>query len=108
VRPYRPDPHEHAFLRAIGVGSDEQAGLVRGAGCGTCHGTGYLGRHGVYELLTMTAPVVAALNSGDIQAYVASARQQVGELSLAHHAAALLREGRTSVHEAMRSVGHVG
>src|SRR4029078_6427285 len=38
-----------------GLFGDTEVGVVyRGAGCAECRGTGYRGRVGVYEILTMT------------------------------------------------------
>jgi MSHA biogenesis protein MshE len=107
--PYRPTPQEQAFLAAIcgrpGGTPADTSGMKRGAGCGACNRTGYLGRHGVYELLDMSAAVTAALNGSDTEAYVAAARREIGTLSLAHHAGELVLSGRTTVSEAMRRVG---
>ncbi|HMI47386.1 MAG TPA: GspE/PulE family protein [Gemmatimonadaceae bacterium] len=38
--------------------------LWRGAGCGECRGTGYRGRHGIYELLIVNDDVRAELQRG--------------------------------------------
>jgi MSHA biogenesis protein MshE len=107
AQPFAPNPQERAFLRTV-MGSDaEDAPLRHGAGCGTCSRTGYLGRQGIYELLDMTPGVVNALNSGDAVAYNAEARREIGNLSLARHAGELVLAGRTTVREAMRTIGRV-
>jgi MSHA biogenesis protein MshE len=102
ARPYTPSPQEAAFLQTFagGTGGD----LAQGAGCPQCNGTGYLGRLGVYEVLEMTRNVVAAFNSGDIQAYMDAAHRETGDLSLAHHVCDLVQNGRTTISEAMRLV----
>jgi MSHA biogenesis protein MshE len=102
TQPHAPTPQQAAFLQTFagGVGG----ALAQGAGCSQCNGTGYLGRLGVYELLDMTRAVVAAFNSGDIQAYIDAAQREVGELSLAHHVCELVQSGRTTVGEAMRLI----
>ncbi|HUD25066.1 MAG TPA: GspE/PulE family protein [Burkholderiaceae bacterium] len=102
ARPYEPTAQEAAFLQAFGGGAD---GLAKGAGCQHCNGSGYLGRLGAYELLDMSRRVIAALNSGDTQAYLDAAQREVGSFSLAHHACELVRAGRTTVQEAMRLIG---
>ena len=48
---YRPDPAAVALLALKPVGRET---LLRGNGCPTCRGTGYRGRVGIFELLTMT------------------------------------------------------
>ena len=103
--PHAPTPQEHAFLRAIAGRDVDVTGLRRGTGCGACNRTGYHGRHGVYELLDMSAPVIAALNGNDTEAYMAAARREIGPLSLAHHACELVLSGTTTAAEAMRQVG---
>ncbi len=51
-KPYEPDAGE---LRALGVDRlPAGAQLSRGTGCDECRGTGYRGRTGIYEFMTMT------------------------------------------------------
>ncbi len=103
ARPYAPTAQEAAFLQAFSSGATD--GLTRGAGCQQCSGTGYLGRMGAYELLEMSRRVIAALNSGDTQAYLDAAQREIGALSLANHVCELVQTGRTTVQEAMRLIG---
>ncbi len=49
--PYEPEDVEKRRL-GLDVNWDEIE-LMHGAGCDNCHGTGYTGRLGTYELLTM-------------------------------------------------------
>ncbi len=112
AQPYKATPQEHAFLRAvIGAAADAAIGpntpLRLGAGCNHCNHTGQSGRHGVYEMLEMTPKVSRALLANDTQAYLEEARREIGDLSLAHHACALVMRGATTVREAMRNIGHV-
>jgi len=46
---YRPAAHE---LHALGLerGQVDEACIARGAGCPACHGTGYRGRVGLFEI----------------------------------------------------------
>jgi MSHA biogenesis protein MshE len=110
ARPYAPTAQEFAFLRAA-VGAAAEAALADatplrvGAGCNHCNQTGFAGRHGVYELLAMTPPVVQALLAGDVHAYMEAAWREIGTLSLARHAGELVLAGRVSVREAMRTIG---
>jgi MSHA biogenesis protein MshE len=110
ARPYAPTEQERAFLRGA-VGAAAAAALAAatplrvGAGCNHCNHTGFAGRHGVYELLALTPAVVQALLAGDMRAYMAAARREIGTLSLAHHAGELVLAGRVSVREAMRTIG---
>lgn len=74
----------------------------KGRGCTHCNGTGYLGRTGVYEMLEMTMPLVAAANNADPAAFVAAARKQIQGETLIDHAIELVLAGRTTLSEAMR------
>ena len=104
-KPHQPNAQESAFLRAMLGRERPLTGLMQGAGCGNCNGTGYLGRHGVYELLDMTPEVVTELNGDDPQAYLNAARRAIGTNSLAHHACDLVLAGVTTAREVMRAVG---
>jgi len=48
---YRPDPQAVALLAGRPVG---QVRLERGRGCSACRDTGYVGRTGIFELLTVS------------------------------------------------------
>ncbi len=54
AKPYQPEPDELQFFNI----SPEQAATAnfrKGKGCNHCHHTGYRGRTGVFELMTMTS-----------------------------------------------------
>jgi MSHA biogenesis protein MshE len=74
----------------------------RGRGCTHCNGTGFMGRTGIYEMLEMTAPVVQAANSENVQNFIEAAREQLAGNTLRRHAAMLAAAGKTTVEEAMR------
>ncbi|HRK56027.1 MAG TPA: GspE/PulE family protein, partial [Burkholderiaceae bacterium] len=103
--PHSATAQEVAFLRAMMGQEAPIDALIKGAGCGNCNGSGYLGRLGVYELLDMNQEVVSAFNSQDQAAYLAAARRAIGGHSLAHHACDLVLRGQTTAQEAMRVVG---
>jgi general secretion pathway protein E/type IV pilus assembly protein PilB len=48
-RPYSPDPRE---LRSLNITSQQaaNANFAKGAGCEHCHGSGYRGRAGIFEI----------------------------------------------------------
>ncbi|HXV12340.1 MAG TPA: GspE/PulE family protein [Burkholderiales bacterium] len=95
-------PNEREWLRLEFGDAVDRHRYVSGNGCSHCNGTGFSGRTGVYEMLEMTNPVVAAANSDDIQAFVNAARAQMAGNTLRRHAAILAASGRTTVDEAMR------
>ncbi|HOE11134.1 MAG TPA: ATPase, T2SS/T4P/T4SS family [bacterium] len=54
--PYTPDPH---ILKEMGVSPEDVANITffHGKGCSECNYTGYRGRVGIFELLTLSDPV---------------------------------------------------
>jgi MSHA biogenesis protein MshE len=95
-------PNEREWLRLEFGDAVDRHRYVSGSGCSHCNGTGFSGRTGVYEMLEMTNPVVAAANSDDVQAFINAAREQMAGNTLRRHAAILAASGRTTVDEAMR------
>src|SRR5450830_1021408 len=98
--PHQPTPQELSWL----AGMVDDVGSVasrRGRGCSACNGTGYSGRQGVYELLEMDAVLTQAASRSDPAAFMKSARERMKGQTLAHHALELVRQGRTSLAEAL-------
>jgi MSHA biogenesis protein MshE len=95
-------PNEREWLRLEFGDAVDRHRYMSGAGCSHCNGTGFSGRTGVYEMLEMTAPVVAAANADNVQAFINAARQQMAGNTLRRHATILAASGRTTVDEAMR------
>ncbi len=95
-------PNEHEWLRLEFGDTVDRFQFMSGSGCSQCNSTGFSGRTGVYEILEMTNPVVAAANSEDVQAFIVAARKQMAGNTLRRHAAMLAAAGRTTVDEAMR------
>jgi MSHA biogenesis protein MshE len=95
-------PPEEAWLRPEIEAGLDPSGLRRAVGCSHCNQTGYQGRVGIYELLEMTVTLSALLNRGDPDGFRTEARRQLGTGTLRDEAVRLVREGVTSVAEAMR------
>jgi MSHA biogenesis protein MshE len=95
-------PNEREWLRFEFGDAVDRYRYMSGSGCSHCNSTGFSGRTGVYEMLEMTAPVVAAANADDVQAFINAARQQMAGNTLRRHATILAASGRTTVDEAMR------
>lgn len=95
-------PHEREWLSHDLLGQVDQHTYHAGRGCGHCNGTGYRGRIGVYELLEMTSPVVAATHNEDAAHFMRVAKQQMGGHTLRKHATELVLSGVTTASEAMR------
>jgi MSHA biogenesis protein MshE len=95
----QPTAQEARWLEAVG---GVTSGLKKGQGCSHCNGIGYVGRSGVYEMLEMTPDLVRAANASDPNLFLAAARPQLKGRTLTDHALALVKEGRTTVSEAMK------
>jgi MSHA biogenesis protein MshE len=102
TQPHKPTPNEFEWLHREAGGDTGALKVFHGAGCTHCNNTGYQGRTGVYEMLEMTQPVVEAANQPDVNVFIRAARQQLGANTLQGDALRLVREGRTTVEEAMR------
>jgi MSHA biogenesis protein MshE len=103
--PRAPTPSEQAWLRVESGDQGELAGrqhYFHGKGCSYCNGLGYRGRTGVFELLEMTGRVVEAAGNPDPAHFIKVARGEMGGDTMRHHALELVREGRTTISEAMR------
>jgi MSHA biogenesis protein MshE len=99
--PHAPDAQEQAWLDGLlapGVSLQPR----RGRGCSACNGTGYAGRVGVYEMLEMDAELTQSASRADPAAFLRAARERLAGRTLTHHALELVRQGRTSLAEAMR------
>jgi MSHA biogenesis protein MshE len=101
AEPYTPLPGELEWMQGHG-GHAGAHKYMKGRGCSQCNGTGFLGRTGVYEMLEMTRPLVAAANAADPERFIETARKQLAGETLGDHARNLVASGRSTVEEAMR------
>ena len=101
AEPHDPSPQEQAWLSSM-LDADDAVQAQRGRGCSACNGTGYAGRQGIYELLEMDAGLTQAASRSDPAAFMRLARERMQGHTLAHHVLALVRQGKTSLAEALR------
>lgn len=102
TEPHEPTAQERAWLDSMLAPGDAPVQARRGLGCSACNGTGYAGRHGVYELLEMDVTLTQAATKADPVAFLQAARARMKGHTLAFHALELVRQGRTSLAEALR------
>ncbi|HMN96160.1 MAG TPA: ATPase, T2SS/T4P/T4SS family [Phycisphaerales bacterium] len=97
-------PHEpHAIELPPGLEWESGRPLYEAVGCRECRGTGYRGRVGIYELLTMTEPIRELVMTRANAGTLANAALAAGELNLLRDAAMeKVRSGMTTVPEALR------
>ena len=101
AEPQQPSAQEQAWLSTM-IETGESVSPQRGRGCSACNGTGYSGRQGVYELLEMDAVLTLAASRSDPAAFMKLSRERMKGHTLAYHALELVRQGRTSLAEALR------
>jgi MSHA biogenesis protein MshE len=101
AEPHEPNAQEAAWLSNM-IATGEPVKPKRGRGCSACNGTGYAGRQGVYEMLEMDTVLTQAASHSDPAAFLAAARERMAGKTLMYRALELVREGRTSLSEAMR------
>jgi len=101
AEPHEATPQELSWLAGM---VDDPTGVssMRGRGCSSCNGTGYSGRQGVYELLEMDATLTQAASRSDPAAFMKLARERMNGQTMSFHALQLVRQGRTSLAEALR------
>jgi general secretion pathway protein E len=97
--PYQPDA---GALLAIGITDATDIDLSRGKGCDDCHGTGYRGRTGIYELFVITEEarglILNKQPSGVLRRYAI----EHGMVSLRDDGWAKVRAGITTIEELLR------
>jgi general secretion pathway protein E len=80
----------------------ESVETFRGAGCPECNGTGYSGRMGIFEMMDVNDEIrKLIMNNADASALTTAARRQ-GMHNLREDGWRKIREGVTTVQEAMR------
>lgn len=82
--------------------TDEEATLARGKGCENCFNTGYRGRTGVFELLTLTSELRQAIVNNESQDRLREVAISGGLLTLEGAARRKVLRGETSIEELVR------
>jgi type II secretory ATPase GspE/PulE/Tfp pilus assembly ATPase PilB-like protein len=89
-------------LSLVANGGDDQCLLVRGSGCALCHGSGYRGRVGVFELLTISDDLGDAIASRAPRSRLRALAAESGMASLRADGWRKARLGLTTVEEVAR------
>ncbi len=98
---YTPNDRE---LNEMGLSRDQLNGgvLYHGKGCSHCFGSGYKGRHGIYELLSIDSTLQSLIASNADISAIRKAAFSKQMLSLRAHGSHLVRAGVTTVAEVLR------
>lgn len=99
---YQPTERE---LESMGIERDDlkDGHLFRGAGCQSCYGSGYKGRHGLYELLMVNNAIKRQIVKSPDAVELRNIALEAGMVSLLSHGAELVRQGITTAAEVLRS-----
>lgn len=76
--------------------------LFKSAGCAHCFGSGFKGRHGIYELITITGPIKRQLLRSADSVELQRVALAEGMMSLRASGAELVIQGHTSTSEVLR------
>ncbi len=98
---YVPDARE---LEELGLAPEKLNGnfLYRGKGCSHCYGSGYKGRHGIYELMVVTEAIRSFIAKNADTTELRKLSIAEGMMTLRQHGAHLVRAGITTASEVMR------
>lgn len=90
-----------ATLRAAGFDADAAFQLYAARGCEACHGIGYRGRVGIHEVMPVSSAMRDLIVAGRGAHEIAREARASGVASLRDSALALVRNGITSLAEAL-------
>jgi len=101
---HTPDSQEMQWLTHLAGEEAKTITYKRGLGCQSCQYSGYRGRIGVFELLEMNEPMMAALKRDDSEAFTQLAKANPTFTPLAQAAFSYAKQGIISVEEVLRLV----
>jgi len=104
VEEYKPESQELLWLTNLAGEKAKATKYVQGKGCQSCQYTGYKGRIGVFELLEMNEPMMAALKRDDAEAFTRFSKENPTFTPLALAAFDYAAQGVTTVVEVLRLV----
>ncbi|MGZ8441455.1 MAG: ATPase, T2SS/T4P/T4SS family [Candidatus Deferrimicrobiaceae bacterium] len=97
----KADPTQRDILR-LGISGDIP--VYRGAGCPACGGTGYKGRTGIYEILTVSQPIRDMIAVNATENEIRQAAVSKGMVTLGQAALEKVTAGVTTTDEVYRVV----
>lgn len=105
IQDHRPNTQEAAWLKYMNL--DSNISFKSAKGCSYCGLRGYLGRKGIYEMLELNGKMLDALRLNDTQLFTKAAMAEKSFQPLANSVINLVKNGETSIEEAMRIAGQL-
>lgn len=102
-RSYVPSEQE---LSSLGMSKNDlgvEGHIFRGEGCSQCFNTGYKGRHGLYELLTINNSIKRQIVKSPDAVELRKIGLETGMVSLLEHGIDLVKKGVSTVSEVLRA-----
>ncbi len=101
---HTPDEQEMMWLTHLAGEEARNVTYNKGRGCQSCQYTGYKGRIGVFELLEMNEPMMAALKRNDTEAFTELSKANPTFTPLSQAAFNYAKQGVISAEEVLRLV----
>jgi len=98
---YKPTERE---LNNLGLNREDliDGSFYIGEGCSSCYGSGYRGRHGLYELMPLTNAIKKQIVKSPDSVELRNIALETGMISLLTHGAELVKHGVTTSAEVLR------
>ncbi len=97
--PYDPPAHQ---LRDLGIAEHEKTPFYKGVGCGKCFDTGYRGRTGIYELMTLNEDIREMIYGKTTAGAIKKKALELGMQTLRMDGARKVQSGVTTIAEILR------
>lgn len=101
--PYTPDGREQELMEKA-VGWNGQIFKINPKGCPKCGGSGYKGRVGIHELMVNNEELVEAINKEAETAVLKKIAQRGGMKTLHQDSLLKVKDGLTTIEEALANV----
>ena len=102
-QPYKPSAEELAMIYGKSL-PDKEVHAYRGVGCNSCRNTGYRGRRGVFEILSVSPLIRKMIADGSSDGQIKQQAVQEGMRTLTKAAIDDMLAGNTTIDELMRVV----
>lgn len=100
-QPYHPTDRE---LQSLGIDRKDllQGHFFQGEGCPACFGSGYKGRHGLYEMLVINNAIKKQIVKSPDAVELRRIGVETGMITLLSHGSELVRQGQSTAAEVLR------